>query len=177
MEEVKEKKLTPEEIEKVSAVLESVKGRKGILVYTFHRIQEELGYLPQEALQMVSERLNISYAQVYGVASFYKHFYFTPRGRNIIKVCVGTACHVRGGKQVLEEVEELLQIKGGETTPDLAFSLDVVGCVGCCALAPVVVVNESVKREMSPTKIRDLIKESIEKEKMRESEDGKNKES
>jgi len=177
MEEVKEKELTPEEIEKVAAIIDAVKGKKGVLVYTFHRIQEELGYLPQEALQMVSEKLGISYAQVYGVASFYKHFYFTPRGKNIIKVCVGTACHVRGGKQVLEEVEELLKIKGGETTSDLLFSLDVVGCVGCCALAPVVVVNDAVQREMTPTKMRNLVKEIIEKERARESEDEEDKES
>jgi NADH:ubiquinone oxidoreductase subunit E len=146
-----------DDIKKIERILRGFEGKNGVLVQVFHEIQEEFGYLPEDILELVSKRLGIPLAQVYGVASFYKHFYFKPRGKNIVKVCVGTACHVRGAGPVLSEIEQTLGIKDGETTEDLSFSLDTVGCVGCCALAPVVVVNEEVKREMTPRKIKRII--------------------
>jgi NADH:ubiquinone oxidoreductase subunit E len=154
---MKREHMEADDIEKAERILEGFEGKSGVLVKVLHEIQEEFGYLPGDILSLVSKRLGIPLAQVYGVASFYKHFYFTPRGKNIIKVCVGTACHVRGAGAVLSEVEQTLGIKDGETAEDLSFSLDTVGCVGCCALAPVVVVNEEVRREMTPRKIKRVI--------------------
>lgn len=149
--------MSNDDMEKAERILEGFEGRSGILVQVFHEIQEEFGYLPGDVLSLVSRKLGVPLAQVYGVASFYKHFYFTPRGKNIVKVCVGTACHVRGAGPVLSEIEQILGLKDGETAKDLSFSLETVGCVGCCALAPVVVVNEEVKREVTPRKIKRVI--------------------
>ena len=147
------------DMNKANNILDRFEGKHGVLVQIFHKMQEEFGFLPGEVLKLISERRGISLAQVYGVASFYKHFYFTPRGKNIVKVCTGTACHVRGAGKILSKTEELLGIKAGETTKDLSFSLETVGCVGCCALASVVVVNEEVKREMTADKMKEVIEE------------------
>ncbi len=141
------------ELDCVREILEKYEGSRGVLVHIFQDVQKELGYLPEEALAIIAERADLSLAHVYGVASFYAHFYFTPRGENVIKVCRGTACHVRGSKVTLEGLEEELGIKDGETTDDLKFTLETVSCVGCCALAPVVVVNEQVLKERNPKKI------------------------
>ena len=107
---------------------------------------------------MIAERLSLSLNNVYGVASFYKHFHFKPRGKNIVKVCMGTACHVRGAKSVLTEMEQQLGIKEGETTKDLSVTLETVGCVGCCALAPVVTINDKdLFGELTPKMVDDII--------------------
>jgi NADH:ubiquinone oxidoreductase subunit E len=146
------------ELDCVQEILEKYEGRRGVLVHVLQDVQKGLGYLPEETLAIIAERLGLSLAHVYGVASFYTRFYFTPRGKNIIRVCVGTACHVRGSKAILEGLEEELEIKDGETTDDLKFTLETVSCVGCCALAPVVVVNEQVLKERDPKKIVTTLK-------------------
>jgi len=129
-----------------------------MLIAVLQRVQEKLGYLPEEAMRMISERLSLSLTNVYGVASFYKHFHFKPRGKKIVKVCAGTACHVRGGKAVLKEMENKLGIKEGETTADRAVTLETVGCVGCCALAPVLTVNDQdLYGELTPKMVDDII--------------------
>lgn len=119
-------------------------GKEGILVHVLQDTQKALGYLPEDALQVIADELHLSLAHVCGVASFYKHFYFKPRGRNVVRVCMGTPCHVRGAQQALEQLEKELKLKSGETSDDLAFTLETVNCVGCCSLAPVVVVNDRV---------------------------------
>jgi len=109
-------------------------------------------------MKMIAERMSLSLNNVYGVASFYKHFHFKPRGKNIVKVCMGTACHVRGAKAVLTEMEKKLGVKEGETTPDLAVTLETVGCVGCCALAPVTTINDKdLFGELTPKAVDDII--------------------
>jgi NADH:ubiquinone oxidoreductase subunit E len=109
-------------------------------------------------MTMIAGQLKLSLSQVYGVASFYKHFHFKPRGKKIVKVCAGTACHVRGGKAVLTEMEHKLGIKEGETTADRAVTLETVGCVGCCALAPVLTVNDQdLYGELTPKMVDDII--------------------
>jgi NADH:ubiquinone oxidoreductase subunit E len=129
-----------------------------MLIAVLQRVQEKVGYLPEEAMNMIAGRMSLSLSNVYGVASFYKHFHFKPRGKNIVKVCMGTACHVRGGKSVLIEMEKKLGIKEGETTPDLAVTLETVGCVGCCALAPVVTINDKeLYGELTPRMVDDII--------------------
>jgi len=121
-------------------------------------IQEDNGYLPGDILSVLSKKLNIPLAEIYSVASFYKMFHFKPRGRKIVKVCLGTACYVRGSKKILNTFEEEFNIKDGDTTEDLLLTLETVGCVGCCGLAPVTTVNEVVFGEVGTKKLDGLIK-------------------
>lgn len=138
---------------RVREIVAKYRHKEGALVHVLQDIQRELGYLPGDALLIASEELNLSFAQVYGVASFYSQFYFTPRGENVVKVCVGTACHVRGAVAVLDRFEKELGIKAGETTADLKFTLETVSCVGCCGLAPVAVANEQVVKKRDHPKL------------------------
>ncbi|MBN2125922.1 MAG: NADH-quinone oxidoreductase subunit NuoE [Deltaproteobacteria bacterium] len=144
------------------------------LVPILQMIQERHAYLPCPALRLVAEYLEIAPCEVYGVATFYNQFRFTPPGKHPIKVCLGTACHIRGGDIILENFERKLGIKDGETTPDREFSIERVACVGCCALAPVAVVEETVHGHMAPSKVEGLIlgfqiaKEKEEREKQKD---------
>jgi NADH:ubiquinone oxidoreductase subunit E len=147
-----------EDLKKVDAVLDDAAGQRGMLIAVLQRVQERLGYLPEDAMKMIAQRLSLSLNNVYGVASFYKHFHFKPRGKNIVKVCMGTACHVRGARSVLTEMEHQLGVKEGETTKDLAVTLETVGCVGCCALAPVVTINDKdLFGELTPKMVNEII--------------------
>ncbi|MGB5984935.1 MAG: NAD(P)H-dependent oxidoreductase subunit E [Desulfobacterales bacterium] len=123
------------------------------LIPLLQQIQNELAYLPPDALVMVAEYLDLSPSEVYGVASFYNQFRFKPPGKYPIKVCLGTACHVKGAGIILENFERKLGIKEGETTPDREFSIERVACVGCCALAPVAQVGENIQGHMAPSKV------------------------
>ncbi len=127
------------------------------LIPILQMIQEKHAYLPPFAIQLVAGHLDLSPSEVYGVATFYNQFRFHPPGRNPIKVCLGTACHVRGGDIIMENFERKLEIKEGETSPDLEFSLDRVACVGCCALAPVALVKDTLHGHMAPSKVEGLI--------------------
>ena len=122
--------LQNEEVKNINAILDNAEGQRGVLIAVLQRVQEKVGYLPEDAMKMIAERFSLSLTNVYGVASFYKHFHFKPRGKNVVKVCTGTACHVRGAKAVLSEMENKLGIKEGETTPDLSVTLETGGCVG-----------------------------------------------
>uniref|UniRef100_A0A7C2EJ08 NADH-quinone oxidoreductase subunit NuoE n=1 Tax=Ammonifex degensii TaxID=42838 RepID=A0A7C2EJ08_9THEO len=146
--------------ERAREIVRGYKGKEGVLVHVLQNIQGEFGYLPEEAVRVVSEELEISLAEIYGVASFYTRFYFVPRGKNIIRVCRGTACHVRGSGRILGKIEEGLGMKSGETTPDLKFTLETVNCVGCCALAPVVVINEKAQTVLNPERVLAALKRS-----------------
>ena len=147
-----------QKIGNVKEVLSEAQKKRGVLIHAFQSIQKEHNYLPEEVLNALAKKLSIPLSEVYSTASFYKHFYFKPRGRNVVCVCVGTACHVRGAKKVLEKVEESFGIKEGETTADMAMTLETVGCVGCCGLAPVVTVNEEVVGDLSPKRVDEIIK-------------------
>ena len=134
--------------------------RQGIgLVSTLQDIQSELNYLPEEALERVATGLGLALSQVYGVATFYTSFSLEPRGRNIIHVCMGTACHVQGAERILGKLERDLQVKVGETTPDLQFTIERVNCVGACALGPVVITNEKYFGNMDPLRVERMLKE------------------
>jgi NADH-quinone oxidoreductase subunit E len=155
------------------ARLEALKDRmaemgvdRGRLIPMLQLIQDALAYLPPAAIRMVAEHLSLSATEVYGVATFYNQFRFNPPGRNPIKVCLGTACHVKGGDIILENFERKLEIREGETTADREFSIDRVACVGCCALAPVAIVAETVHGKMQPSKVEGIVlRVRIEKEK------------
>ena len=158
-------KIEPREVEDYYAgfadVLSEGEKRKGLLIHAFQRIQKEHNYLPEAELKGLSENLGLPLAEVYSAASFYKHFYFKPRGKNIVCVCTGTACHVRGAAKILEKIEDNFGIKPGETTPDLAVTLETVGCVGCCGLAPVVTVNEDIFGDLSPKKTDKMLSQVL----------------
>jgi NADH-quinone oxidoreductase subunit E len=147
-----------EKIGHVKEVLTEDQKKRGILIHAFQSIQKEHNYLPEDVLQALSKKLDIPLAEVYSTASFYKHFYFKPRGRNVVCVCTGTACHVRGASKVLEKIEESFGIKPGETTADLSLTLETVGCVGCCGLAPVATVNDEILGDLNPKKAGEVIK-------------------
>lgn len=123
-------------------------------------VQETTGYLSEEVISEISRHTGLSESDIYGVASFYSQFYFTPRGKHTVKVCLGTACHVRGGQRIMNEVEKSLGIKPGETTTDYKFSLDKVACFGSCALGPVMVVDKTVYGRMTPVRVNDIIDET-----------------
>ncbi|MBL7108328.1 MAG: NADH-quinone oxidoreductase subunit NuoE [Candidatus Cloacimonetes bacterium] len=121
-------------------------------------IQSEYNYLPEKALEEVSQKLNVPFIDVYGVATFYKSFSLTPKGKHIVTVCVGTACHVRGGQRIVDKISRELKIESGETTPDMNFSLETVNCLGCCAIGPIVVIDDEYHGEMTTKKIVSLLR-------------------
>lgn len=127
-------------------------------------IQSEYHYLPEEAIQRVSERMNVPMIQVYQVASFYKVFSLEPRGKHIITVCMGTACHVRGSGMLVDQVERILDIEPGETTRDMQFTLEEVNCLGACALGPVMVIDGKYYGKMTVNKIEKTIQKYMEQE-------------
>lgn len=130
------------ELAKVDQTVDKYHSDKSYLIQMLLDIQRESRWLPKEALFWISEKLNIPLSQIYHVATFYKAFSLVPQGRHSVAVCLGTACHVRGAPQLLEKVTETLRIKPGETSGDLRFSLSTVNCLGCCALGPVMTVDE-----------------------------------
>lgn len=131
--------------------------RRGLIIHSLQEIQKEHNYLPEDVLKELSHSLKVPISVIYSTASFYKHFYFEPRGKNIVSVCTGTACHVRGATKVLNTLEEEFGIKRGETTKDLSLTIETVGCVGCCGLAPVVVVNNEVVGDVEIKKTEEII--------------------
>lgn len=147
-----------ERIGNVGEVLTEEQKKRGVLIHALQNIQREHNYLPEDVLKDLAKKLNLPLSEVYSTASFYKHFYFKPRGRNVVCVCLGTACHVRGAGKVLEKIEESFGIKEGETTEDMSLTLETVGCVGCCGLAPVVTVNDEVEGDLNTKKVGELIK-------------------
>lgn len=143
--------------EKVESILANFDYDKGMLVSILQDIQAEYHYLPREALERVSKSLLLPLSQVYGVATFFKAFSLEPRGRHLINVCLGTACHVRGAVRVLESMERELGVAAGETTKDLKFTLETVNCVGACALGPVVIVDGEYYGQMKSEKVKDTL--------------------
>jgi NADH-quinone oxidoreductase subunit E len=163
-----ELEITAEEagaFENLKATLEGMGRGRGRLIPILQLVQDTLAYLHPAAIRLVAGHLEISASEVFGVATFYNQFRFNPPGRHPIKVCLGTACHVKGGEIILENFERKLQIKEGQTTADREFSIDRVACVGCCALAPVAIVGESLYGKMQPSKVEGIVlRVRIEKE-------------
>ena len=152
-------------LDQIKADLVEIGNDRSKLIPILQLVQQKFAYLPGEALHLVADHLDISSSEVFGVATFYNQFRFNPPGKNPVKVCLGTACHVKGGDIILENFERKLEIHEGETTPDREFSVDRVACVGCCALAPVVVLKETVHGHMQPSKVEGLVlRTRIEKE-------------
>ncbi|HBS57994.1 MAG TPA: NADH-quinone oxidoreductase subunit NuoE [Firmicutes bacterium] len=132
-------------------------GVKGALIPVLQGAQDIYGYLPKEVICYIGEKLNVPTSQIYGVVTFYAQFHLAPRGRNIIRVCQGTACHVRGGAKILKAIEENLKIAAGKTTPDLKFTIETVACIGACGLAPVMMINDDTHGRLTPDRIPEIL--------------------
>lgn len=145
-------------------IVEPYEGSPRELIPILQRVQEEYGYLPEQEMMEVARFTGVSESKLYGVASFYAQFRFTPVGDTQITVCRGTACHVRGAQQILDEVSRHLGIEEGETTPDGKYSLETVACIGCCALAPCITVNERVEARLTSKTVKDVLEEGDERE-------------
>jgi NADH:ubiquinone oxidoreductase subunit E len=150
-----------EQIGEVGEIIGGQDRKRGVLIHALHRIQEDNGYLPEDVLKKLSQNLSIPLSEIYSVASFYKMFHFKPRGKKVVKVCLGTACYVRGSKKLLNALETEFGIRMGETTADRAMTLETVGCVGCCGLAPVATVNDEVVGEIIGEKKLEVLIRSI----------------
>jgi NADH:ubiquinone oxidoreductase subunit E len=142
---------------KLAEIVEENRGKPENLIMVLHKAQNLFGYLPKKVQQVVAEGLGLSLSQVYGVVTFYSFFSTSPKGRNTVKVCLGTACYVRGGQQALAKVEDGLGVKVGGTTEDRRFSLDVVRCIGACGLAPAILVNDDVYGRVKTTKVMEIL--------------------
>lgn len=159
--------------EKLTEIFAQCEKDRSQLIPILQRVQETFGYLPKEAILGAGSHLEMTDAQIYGVASFYNHFRFTPLGKNPVQMCMGTACHMVGGGLVLEGLERVLDIEVGGITEDKEFSLDRVACIGCCGLAPVMVIGEKIYPKMTSTKVDEvLVNLKMEIEEKTESEDG-----
>ena len=149
---------TEEEIiQQTDIVVDEFIDRQGALIPVLQTLQDIFGYLPETALKRVGEQMKIPYSEVAGVVSFYKYFSIVPRGKYLIRVCLGTSCYVRGGKEVLESLKTNLGIGIDETTEDRLFSLKVGRCFGACGLAPVIMINDDIYRRVKPSKIGEII--------------------
>ncbi len=147
------------DLKRVDEIIDKYNAEKSWLIGIFQDIQQEWRYLPREAMMRVAERLGIPITQAYMVATFYKSFSLVPRGEHEIHVCLGTACHLRGGQRLIENFERALDVKAGGTTADMKFTLETVNCLGACALAPLVRVDQKNYGKMTGDKIPKIIKE------------------
>jgi len=150
------KRITKAELKRIDSILADYQGHRWGLIPLLHEIQGVLGYIPPETIPRIARVLGLFPSQVQGVISFYTQFYTTPRGKNVVRVCRGTACHVRGGKTILKLVKQHLGIEEGETAPDLQYTLETVACIGVCALAPNIVINRDTHGHMNPRKVARL---------------------
>ncbi len=150
---------------KIKSCITKYNYEKKALISILQDIQEEYNYLPQEALNIVSKTLGIPLIDIVGVATFYRAFSLEPRGKHLVTVCVGTACHIRGAPNILEEFERKLNVKAGKTTGDGQFSLETVACLGCCAIGPVVIVDGNYYAQTSIRKVDAILKKHRKKKK------------
>jgi len=145
--------------ERLNEILSSYQGKKEELIPILQQVQQVFGYLSEPAMEGIAKFLKLPESTVFGVGTFYAQFKLAPSGRNIIRVCRGTACHVRGGARILREVEKHLGIKPGESTPDLEYCLETVACIGACALAPTMVVNNETHGQMTTKKAAEVLEQ------------------
>lgn len=138
------------DVKPLDAILEEFKGQKGAVIPILQRIQDAYGYLPKEILQLTSKKTGIPMSQLYGVATFYAQFHLTRRGKHLIRICDGTACHVGGSEKTVQAIENAFGVQAGGTSPDYQYTLEIVYCVGSCGLAPVAVVNDKVYAKTKP---------------------------
>lgn len=146
-----------EKYERIAAVIDEYRDREGSLIQILHMAQGIYGYLPLQLQQFIAEKLNKPLSEVSGVITFYSYFSTEPKGENTIKVCLGTACYVRGGKKIIEKLRELLGVEVGGTTKDGKFTFEVMRCIGACGLAPAITINGKVYKQVNPDKLQNII--------------------
>ena len=150
------KRATKADLKRIDRIIADYRGQRWSLIPLLQEIQETLGYIPPEAIPRIARGLGLFPSQVQGVITFYTQLYTAPRGKNIVRVCRGTACHVRGGKTILKLVKQHLGIEEGENTPDMEYTLETVACIGVCALSPNLVINQGTYGHMNPKKVARL---------------------
>jgi len=148
------------DFEQVGKIIDRYQEKRTALISILHEIQEQYRHLPEGALKKVASRLQMDLNEIYGVATFYKSFSLIPKGKHSVTLCLGTACHVRGGPKILREVKKLLNIEPGQTTADKQFSLNVVNCLGVCAIGPVMFLDGKFYGEMNPVKAKRIIEKT-----------------
>jgi NADH:ubiquinone oxidoreductase subunit E len=151
------KDFSPEQVVKLNEIIQKHKGKPGGLIPVLEEAQVALEYLPMSVQKKIARELNLPLSRVYGVVTFYSFFTMTPRGKYTVRVCLGTACYVRGGKAIAETLEKELGINEGETTPDRMYTLETIRCLGACGLGPVLVVNEDVHGRVKPSKVKEIL--------------------
>jgi NADH:ubiquinone oxidoreductase subunit E len=147
-----------EKLSKLEHIINEHKNQQGALMPVLHETQELFGYLPEEAQKRISEALDISMAEIYGVATFYSRFTLKPRGKYTIGVCLGTACYVKNAQGIIDKIKKEINVGAGETTEDGLFTLEATRCIGCCGLAPVMTIGEDVYGKIVPEDVVDIIK-------------------
>jgi len=147
------------DLSKLDPIIEKYRDHEGALIPLLQEAQELYGYLPEEVLSRIGKALKIPQSRIYGVVTFYAQFYLTRRGRHTVRVCRGTACHVRGGKQVRKAVQQVLGIEENETTVDYKFTFETVACLGACALSPVLLVGKTYYGKLTPAKVENVLKQ------------------
>lgn len=151
------KEFTPEQVNQLNAIIDKHKGKPGGLIPVLEEAQVALEYLPISVQKKIAEGLNLPLSRVYGVVTFYSFFTMTPRGKHTVRVCLGTACYVRGGKALSDTLKREFGVEEGETTADRMFTLETVRCLGACGLGPVIVVDENVHGRVKPAKVKELL--------------------
>jgi len=146
-----------EKYARIAQVIEEYKDKDGSLIQILHMAQGIYGYLPLQLQQFIAEKLNKPLSEISGVITFYSYFSTVPRGENSIKVCLGTACYVRGGKKIIEKLREILGVEVGGTTQDGKFTLEVMRCIGACGLAPAMMINDRVYKQVNPDKLHNIL--------------------
>jgi NADH:ubiquinone oxidoreductase subunit E len=155
----KAKTVTKADLARISVIVSEYSQQKWAMIPLLQKIQSEFGYIPPQSIPIIARSLGLFPSQVQGVISFYTQLYTQPQGKKVVRVCRGTACHVRGGKTILKLVKQHLDIEEGETTPDWEYTLETVACIGVCALAPNMVVADRVYGHMNPKKVEQLFKD------------------
>lgn len=152
-----EKTQAPEvDLDLLEEIVKRYEGQRWSLIPLLQEVQEQFGYIPPEGINKIADGLGMFPSQVQGVISFYTGLYTTPRGKNVVRVCRGTACHVRGGKTILKLIKQQLELEEGETSPDLEYTLETVACIGVCALAPNIVINNDTYGQLNPKKVTQI---------------------
>jgi NADH-quinone oxidoreductase subunit E len=153
-------KFAEKDLARLDEMLADMGSRKGTLIPILQKAQDIFGYLPREVLILISRKISVPLSQIYGVVTFYAQFHLNPRGRNIVRSCQGTACHVRGAKAILTEIKQHMGLDGSETTTaDLKFTLETVACIGCCGLAPVIMVNDDTHGRLVPEAVKGILEQ------------------
>lgn len=147
------------DISVINKLISNYRGQEWALIPLLQEIQDAVGYIPPEAIESIASGLGLFPAQVQGVITFYEQFHTEPRGKNIVRVCRGTACHVKGGKTILKLIKQNLEIEEGENTPDLQFTLETVPCLGTCFLAPAMMINKDYYGNLAPPKIKSILQQ------------------